>query len=109
MSLNHSGNLSHGRGGSVEHILIPSLDGQGSSYHNALFLSERLNLEGSFYTDRSPCSMGVDRFFPSSRNETKILGVLSPSLISVSAQPIYSRVTDTSNLNGSPAWEMPRL
>lgn len=39
----------------MERILIPSLDGQGSSYHSALFLSERLNLEG--------CSMRVRQVF----------------------------------------------
>lgn len=40
-----SGSLSHNKGDSIEHIFIFPLDRKGSSYHDELFLSERLYLK----------------------------------------------------------------
>lgn len=53
MSPSESGNLSHGRGGLMEHIHNPPLERKGSSYQ------ERLYLENTVYAVRSCCSMTV--------------------------------------------------
>lgn len=62
----------------------------------------------------APCTLlgavalGIYLVSAPSRARTKLLGVLSPSVFSASVHPIPPGVTDTSNLNGSLAWGMPR-
>lgn len=59
------------------------------------------------YTPRHCCYIGVYLVSAPSRDGTKILEACCPS-VSAIAQPIPSAVTDTSNSDGSHAWEMPR-
>lgn len=45
LPLGHREDLSHGRGGVMEHVLNTPLDRKGRSYHDTLFLHGRVSLE----------------------------------------------------------------
>ena len=60
---------------------------KGSSFHDMLFLCEKLCPEEHVYSARSCCSVGYIGFLPSSRAGTKILGVLSSATVPNSDLP----------------------
>lgn len=66
--------------------------------------------KNAVYNARSSRSLGLYGVSAPSRAGNKILKILSLSFFCLchSVQRICSRVTDTSNLNSSPAGEMPR-
>ena len=62
------------------------------------------------YTARNCCSPGVCRIsVPLQSWDQNPRGILSFCCLCHSAQLIPSGITDTSNSNGNPAWEMPRV
>lgn len=89
VSFNQYGSLSHDRGRSTEHISNPRLIGREVLAQDILFLHGRLYLEGLFVHSKELVLSGGIRFLPSSRTETKILGVLSPSVVSATLPNPY--------------------
>lgn len=93
----------------MEHLLSPPLDRKGYSYYGSLFLARGSIWRTSVYTPRSCCSFGVDHVSAAILSwHQNPKGNFFFSRLCHSVQTVPPRVTDTSDSNGSPAWEMPR-
>lgn len=104
-----SQNESLGRSGLRGPILHPPFDSIGCSYYDMLFLHERLYQEGCCVSEEGQLlHRNIPGFCPLPELGPKFKGSSLLCCLCHSAQPIPSRVMDTFNSNGRPAWEMPR-
>ena len=73
LSLGQSGDLNHGRDGSMEHILNSPLDRKDISYYDKMLLSKKLYLKNL----ETVALLGYIGFLLLFRAGTKILGIVS--------------------------------
>ena len=105
--LSQSGSLSHRRSGSMEHTVNPPFDREVFTIKCYSFMRGSL-WRSAMYIARSYCSVGVYWFAVPFRGQNPT-ATFPFCFLCLSAQPVSSVVTDTSNSNGSPTWKVPRV
>ena len=108
MPLSKSGGLSHDRDWSMGCSFNPPLVRKGSSYHDMPFFCKGEAIPGGALCALLGGVGGMLGFFSLLELGPRFWGYYL-FLLSLSAQSIPFRVIDTSNSNGNPTWEMPRV